>query len=165
MPHFLETLDRGLAWFEAAVSRVFLAVAAALAVLQVGMRYLFGLGIPWGAGAVINLVVWSVFVGSSEAIRRDTHIRLEVLVEKLPPGPRRAVAALSDLCCLGFSVAVAVLAFQFDAFLYGSGEISPSAYLPEYVLFFSLPLGASLMSLRFLQLLVGRFRRGPASAP
>ncbi len=158
--HF-QAIDRGLAWFEAALSRAFLALAAALAVLQVGLRYLFGLGIPWGAGAVINLVVWAVFVGSSEAIRRDTHIRLEVLVEKLPPRARQAVTLLSDLCCLGFAAAIAVLAFQFTGILYASGEVSPSTYLPEYVLFLSLPLGASLMALRFLQLLVGRPRRGP----
>ena len=164
MNNLLEGIDRGLAWFEATLSRLFLALAAALAVLQVGLRYLFGLGIPWGAGAVINLVVWAVFVGSSEAIRRDAHIRLEVVVEKLQPPARRAVTLVSDLCCLAFSVTVAVLAFQFEAFLYHTGEVSPATYLPEYVLFFSLPLGASLMSLRFLQLLVSRFRRGPRAA-
>ena len=164
MNQLLHTIDRGLAWFEATLSRVFLALAAALAVFQVGLRYLFGLGIPWGAGAVINLVVWAVFVGSSEAIRQRTHIRLEVLVEQLPPRARQAVEIASDLCCLVFSVTVAVLAFQFEGFLYHSGEVSPSTYLPEYVLFLCLPLGASLMSLRFLQLLAGRFRRGPEAA-
>ncbi len=161
MSELLRALDRALAWFEAALSRAFLALAAALAVFQVGLRYLFGLGIPWGAGAVINLVVWAVFVGSSEAIRQDTHIRLEVLVEKLPPRARQAVTFLSYLCCLGFAAAIAVLAFQFEGILYTSGEVSPSTYLPEHILFLSLPLGASLMALRFLQLLVGRLRRGP----
>ena len=161
MGEFFRVTDRALAWFEAALSRAFLALAAALAVFQVGLRYLFGLGIPWGAGAVINLVVWAVFVGSSEAIRQHTHIRLEVLVEKLPPRARRAVSLFSDLCCLGFAAAIAVLAFQFTGILYESGEVSPSTYLPEYVLFLSLPLGASLMSLRFLQLLVRRLRRVP----
>ena len=159
-----QKIDRGLGWFEATLSRVFLALAAALAVFQVGLRYLFGLGIPWGAGAVINLVVWAVFVGSSEAIRQDTHIRLEVLVEKLPPRARLAVRVLADLCCLGFTVTVAVLAFRFEAFLFESGEVSPSTYLPEYLLFFCLPLGATLMSLRFLQLLVSRIRGGPEPA-
>ena len=160
----LRAIDRGLVWFEAALSRAFLALAAALAVFQVGLRYIFGLGIPWGAGAVINLVVWAVFVGSSEAIRRDTHIRLEVVVDQLPPRARHAVTLLSDLCCLAFAAAIAVLAFQFEGILYASGEVSPSTYLPEYVLFLSLPLGASLMSLRFLQLLVNRLRRGPGAA-
>lgn len=164
MSELFQAIDRALAWFEAALSRVFLALAAALAVLQVGLRYLFGLGIPWGAGAVINLVVWAVFVGSSEAIRRGTHIRLEVVVDQLPARARHAVTILSDLCCLAFSVTIAALAFQFEGILYKSGEVSPSTYLPEYVLFFSLPLGASLMSLRFLQLLVGRFRRDPGAA-
>ena len=164
MSEFFQTLDKALAWFEAALSRTFLALAAALAVFQVGLRYLFGLGIPWGAGAVINLVVWAVFVGSSEAIRRDTHIRLEVVVEKLPPRARQAVTILSDLCCLGFSATIAVLAFRFEGILYESGEVSPSTYLPEYLLFFSLPLGASLMTLRFAQILLGRFRRNPGAA-
>ena len=164
MHTLLHAADRGLAWFEATLSRAFLALAAALAVFQVGLRYVFGLGVPWGAGAVINLVVWAVFVGSSEAIRQDTHIRLEVLVEQLPPRARQAVEIASDLCCLVFSITVAVLAFQFEGFLYHSGEVSPSTYLPEYVLFFALPLGASLMSLRFLQLFAGRFRRGREAA-
>src|SRR5574341_1545564 len=129
----LPAIDRGLAWFEAALSRTFLALAAALAVFQVGLRYLFGLGIPWGAGAVINLVVWAVFVGSSEAIRQDTHIRLEVVVEKLPPRLRHAVTFLSDLCCLGFCLTIAALAFQFEVILFESGEVSPSTYLPDYL--------------------------------
>jgi C4-dicarboxylate transporter, DctQ subunit len=157
-------MDRGLCWFEAALSRAFLALAAALAVFQVALRYLFGLGIPWGAGAVINLVVWAVFVGSGEAVRRDTHIRLEVLVEKLPPRSRHAVTILSEVCCLAFSLTVAVLALQFEGILRESGEVSPATYLPEYVLFLSLPLGASLMSLRFLQSLVHRIRQGPQAA-
>ncbi len=164
MRALFQAIDRGLTWFEAALSRTFLALAAALAVFQVGLRYLSGLGIPWGAGAVINLVVWAVFVGSSEAIRRDSHIRLEVVVEKLPPLARQLVTALSDLCCLGFSATIAVLAFQFQGILYESGEVSPSTYLPEYILFFSLPLGASLMTLRFAQTLLGRFRRDPGAA-
>ncbi len=164
MRKLIGAIARGLRWFEAALSRTFLALAAALAVFQVGLRYLFGLGIPWGAGAVINLVVWAVFVGSSEAIRRDSHIRLEVVVEKLPHRARQVVTALSDLCCLGFSATIAVLAFRFEGILYESGEVSPSTYLPEYILFLSLPLGASLMTLRFAQTLIGRFRRDHGAA-
>jgi TRAP-type C4-dicarboxylate transport system permease small subunit len=75
------------------------------------------------------------------------------------------VEALSDLCCLAFAATVAVLAFRFEGVLLESGEVSPSTYLPEYVLFFCLPLGASLMTLRFLQVLVTRLRRGPQAAP
>ena len=154
----LGRLDGWLSAFEDRLAGVLLSVATILAATQVMLRYTVGFTFHWAEELVVVLVIWAVFVGSSAAVRRQLHIRVELLADILPPPARAVLRLITSAICLFFVTLVGVFAWQYTAFLDGSGEINPALEVPESWLYAGLPFGLALMSVRYLQDVVVDFR-------
>jgi len=96
-----------------AVALVFKALDALLAALLAGMvlmvlgnvllRYLFNSGIVASEELSRILFIWLSFIGAVVAVREGTHLGMDTLVARLPPGGRRVCAIASQglilMCC------------------------------------------------------------------
>lgn len=100
-----------------------LAGGAALALLAIGvsafviLRYGFGISPFWSEEALRLCLLATVFLGAAISVRRREHIRVEFLVNLLPPLLRRAWYAILDLATLGIFalvVATGIEAVQFN---------------------------------------------------
>lgn len=88
----------------------FLLLMALLACVVAGVvsRQL-GAPLPWTDEAAQYLLVWTGFVGWILAARKRAHIRIDVLIDRLPPGPRRVAEIAIQMCVL--ALAAAMLAY------------------------------------------------------
>jgi len=64
---------------------------------QVLWRYAFGSPLVWTEELARYLFMWITFLGAALAVRDGTHIRVTLLVDRLPAGVRRAMTVVQLL--------------------------------------------------------------------
>ena len=75
-------------------------LAALLPVVELGLRALFGSGIPGSTGYVQNLALWIAFLGAMAASREGAHLALAT-GEMLPSGVRRPARVFTSAISVG----------------------------------------------------------------
>jgi TRAP-type C4-dicarboxylate transport system permease small subunit len=83
--------------------------SAAILILEVALRYGFNRPTIWGHETVIFLTATSFLFGGLFVAARDKHIRVVLIYDALPPGPRRVLDVVLSLvnmvACLIFALA------------------------------------------------------------
>ena len=139
---------------------VLLWVMAILVFIQFFSRYVLNDSVAWTEEVSRYLLMVLTFVGAAGAVRRGTHIRVEVLEHALPLPARRVLWVILDAGRLAFWVFGAVVGFDLadrmgempmDSFRHGLGWV----YWPIF-------LGFVAMALREAQWIWRRWRHGDA---
>jgi len=135
-----------------------------LAAWQILARNLWGGGLSWAEPVLRALVLWLGLLGAMVATRDGGHIRIDVLGRLLPPRWSRLNARLVD----AVSAAVcALLAYQGARLVAMDWEEATPAFgaVPAWAVELAIPLGFSVMALRFaLQAVVRPSAEGDATA-
>ena len=142
-------LEGWLKRIESGLLVALLALMIGLAAWQVVARNFFDSGLLWGDALVRVLVLWLTFVGAMVASRNDEHIRMDLLGRFLPLPWRRLSRRLSSLFTC---VVLGVFAWYSGHFVwldYQDG-ITAFARVPAWICEVIMPLGAGVMSLRYL---------------
>ena len=143
-----------------ALGAVFIAL---ICVLMVAQSVLREFNVP--TGAVNDVVAWSCaaasFFAMAHAFKHGDFVRVNLLLEKLSPGTRRAV----EIACLSIgSVSVAYLAFWANKFTYDSWAFNEVAQgllpIPIWIPQLSFALGSVLLLVAMVDELVIVLRGG-----
>ncbi|MEO9875916.1 MAG: TRAP transporter small permease [Anderseniella sp.] len=116
-----------------------LAIMTLITFANVVARYVFNSNILWALETTVFLFAWLVLMGVSYGIKKRFHIGVDVVVNLLPAGGRRACSLIAAVCCLAF--AVLMLKGAWD---YWSPFVGPQAFyetddvpMPFFLQFFS----------------------------
>lgn len=140
-PGLLDRLERVFVWIGAAS----LAALTLAVVGQVVFRYAFAITPIWSEEVGRYLLIVGVLVGAAVSVRGNRHIRVEFLVELLPPRLRRAWYLLLDLATLALFVLIVVTGIE--AAGYNHIARSPGLQMPlSYIMAF-IPLCFALAAL------------------
>jgi len=137
-------------------------------------RYIFETNILWALELTVFLFAWLVLMGMSYGVKKHFHIGVDVVINAVPPGAKRVMALIAIAACLAFSILLLIGAWnywypfatdrawletddipmpEFLQFLADSmNEGERYEKLPRWIPYLALPLGAALLTLRFLQL-------------
>ena len=102
-------------WFDGLIDALALAAAVLLCALvvlilaDVAARYLRLFSITWSFEATEYMLYAITFLGAPWVLREEGHIAIELVVDRLPPRPRRAVRRIADF--LGATVCVVLFYF------------------------------------------------------
>lgn len=136
-------------------------------------RYVFNSNILWQLEATVFLFAWMVLFGVSYAVKITAHLGVDVVINFMSPGVRKAMGVLSVAICLlfcglmlkggwdywhKFATTASFLEvndipmpnwLQFLSDLTNEGERYEK--IPRYIPYFILPFGMALLTFRFLQ--------------
>ncbi len=140
-----------------------LAVMTALVVLQVFFRYVLNNPLAWPEEAARLAMIWLAFLGASVALWRRRHIRIEGLVESLPPALGLLVQRGIDSAVL---LLLAVLATQSWNLVLATRRQSTAALgLPvSYAYYSAILIGTALMVAYQVMMIVRDWRGGTTPA-
>ena len=151
-----------------------LAAMTGLTFANVIARYVFNDNILWALEATVYLFAWLVLFGMSYAVKTSAHLGVDVVVNRQPPGVKKALGLLSVAACLLFAglLLVGSIEYWWRFFskmsflesedvpfpviiqsLVGLVENGEAKYenIPRFIPYFILPFGFALMALRFLE--------------
>ena len=174
MNHRPETaLGRAVDTIEENAIALMLGLMTMITFANVVARYVFNSNILWQLEATVFLFAWLVLFGVSYSVKVTAHLGVDVVINMLSPSARRIVGLISVGVCLAFCLLMlkggwdywwkfATKAsflevndipmpgfMQFLADMTNDGE--PYEKIPRYIPYFILPLGMTLLTLRFVQ--------------
>ena len=125
-----------------------------LVIYQVVMRYVFSNSPAWSGELARFSLIWFVYLSGSYAVRYQRHVKFDLLpkaLDRLAPTAGaflRITVLLLWLCLL---ILFMYLSINIVINLYSSGQTSPAAGLPMWVIYIGVPLGVTLMAFRLSQ--------------
>jgi len=116
---------------------------------------------PWADEGACLLFIWTVFPAAAIALKRNTHIRIDVMLARLSPSAKERLFFFLNILCFVFCLGLLYGAAQMmraAGFMY-----SPSMEIPMIYFYLPLLLGFAMMSV-YLVLMLLDFLRGKRSA-
>jgi C4-dicarboxylate transporter, DctQ subunit len=153
-------------WLCDGISHVCLAIAAlsllgivAINGANVVARYFFRFPFSWAEELMLFLMILGVFTGAIAVTWRNLHIRIDTLVDRLPPEVRRVVMVLATLASIAILLVVMVASFRLVSLLQGMDQRSDALDAPSWIPQSFVTIGLALMAFMMAAKLVISFRR------
>ncbi|MFZ0722178.1 MAG: TRAP transporter small permease [Xanthobacteraceae bacterium] len=163
----IDGVIKGVRWLLAltrAAAAIFLITSVAINFANIIGRYFFSISIPWAEEIMLFLMVGCVFTGCCAVAWEGRQIRMDVVVNMLPPKLRELVNVFSELVLITTAIAVTVFAWPVISDLAAFDERSQAANFPLVIPQAMVPIGYTLMGLLVAIRLIVRWRRGAGSA-
>ena len=146
-----------------ALAGVVLVAFTALVLYSVVMRYFFTRPPIWGEEVPKLMFVWMIFIGAGFAYLSGANIRMTVLIDRVPRGPRRLIETAMHLCVL--AMLGVILWYSQPILRLTSGSTSLATGLANSWTYWPLPLGACLLILNEIRILRRLLRGGVDDMP
>lgn len=148
-------------WTVSGLVLLFFSYMLIAVLVQVVGRY-FAFSIDWAAETARLAQVWMVLLAAGIAMRDRLHVRVDALVNLLPPALVRLLTLVVTIACLWFlSLTIKGSLALIEV---GRIESSPVLRLPMWIAYLCLPLGLLYFALE-LVLSLGAGWRQPDTAP
>jgi len=108
---------------------------------------------------VVARYFFGVFTGAVAVTWRNLHIRIDTLIDRLPPTLRRVVSVIATLASIAILSIVMVASFRLVALLASMDQRSDALHAPSWIPQSFVTIGLGLMALMMLAKLVTSFRR------
>jgi len=152
---WLDTISRFL---DRASIYVFLPVMTIIMLMEVIGRYVFNSPFIWSLEAVNHLLIIVLLLGIPECTRKDGHIRMDLLNQRMPASARRAVEALYALIGIMVFVLIAKKAGAEIGYLKSIPVTTEFLGLPIWLYYTGIVLLSVLMILMFAVRLIRAVR-------
>jgi len=117
--------------------------------MQVAMRYVFNVALSWSEELSLALFTWSVLLAAALGVRNSAHVRLTLLLDRLPARGRRLLERLIHVATIAFGVYLAWGGL--DYFMGTRGMKSAAIAFPMELLYAAAPLFGALIALFALE--------------
>lgn len=145
---WLSKLDR---YFEEIWAASLLSVISVLLFLQVIFRYFLNLPLDWTEELARYLFVALVYLSASLGVKYNRHFRVELLRTLLPQSANRIVDLLRNAIWLLFAIVMIKIGCEVAIENMIVDQHSPSLQIKMGYVYFLVPFGYALLSLRIMQ--------------
>lgn len=152
-------LANGVEW----VCLVLMAALSVDLMLGVFSRYVLASTFTWYDEIARLLFVWIVFLGAAVGVRRSGHFRLHLVIDRFPPGLRRAAEILGVLAIMGFGAVLIQQGWKLVEL--GQFQQTPVMGLSKRYVYGSMPAGGALIILYSARHLWRAVTGAPGAAP
>lgn len=138
-----------------------------LAVLFWGvvMRYVMDNPQAWIDEISRYLVIWGTLIGAVVALRDERHIQVEILYSVLPEKLKPVMDLVANALGLVFSSLFLVYGIQMVENRLQTQQLSIDVGIPLWLVYLIIPISGLMMSVRFLERIVGAIRKMAGKAP
>ena len=147
---FLDRIDKVLFVILAALSATMVAVI----LYQVVLRYCFAAANVWAEELARFIFVWVTTLGASIAIRRNVHLRVDLVVDFLKPKPRFILQILTNTLILVFLIHLCYLGV--DLMTRTMVNKSAGLRIPMAIAYSAIPVGVAFMILSCVEFIAKR---------
>lgn len=144
--------------FEEALLMLLLLMINVVVLFSVIMRYVLGNALSWGEEITRYMFVWSAFLSISFCIKKENHIRIDMLVRALPARLEWFMEIFVDVIQLAFFIYMLRASCIATEDIKASMQSSPALFIPMWLIYGSSAVGFALGTIRGIQHLIKRFR-------
>lgn len=144
----LSKLDR---YFEEVLCTFFLAVMVSSVLLQVILRFVFHTAAAWAEETAVYGMIFAVYLGATMAVRDRAHIRITLVVNRLPYPMQVACIVIADMLWAGFVIFMIVQTTAYVQLLFQVTYQTPGLGIEQRWVQMFIPFFFALMLFRIAQ--------------
>lgn len=148
---FLKWLDKN---FEEKLLVILLIITVSLTFIQVVMRYIFHNSLSWSEELARYMFLYLIWIGAAYAVKREQHLRIEIILNKIPKSKLKIFENFVYFIWLCFSIFLFISSLKMTVNVFVSGQLSPAMRIPMGYAYVSIPLGTGLMCFRIIQKMI-----------
>ena len=156
----LTAVDSVLKW---TVASALLLMTAVLFFNSIG-RSVFNVSFVGGPALGRLLIIWLTFLGSYLAVRRGSHVTVDILQRLLPETAIRKMGIPVGLLSAVTTAYIGWLGATFTWTRFAAGQTDPMLLIPSGFFYLPVPIGCFLMTLAFLQVALRCLTNAPGGA-
>ncbi|WP_053218272.1 TRAP transporter small permease [Virgibacillus senegalensis] len=149
-----------LKWIDAHLEELLLVLISSVMVsvifVQVIMR-IFGNSLSWSEELGRYCFIWLIYLGISYGVKKQRHIKVDVVLMLLKNKARIALNILANLLFLTFALFVVYYGKDIAVKLLEYGQQSPALHIPMGLVYMATPIGFGLTALRLIQNIIQEF--------
>jgi len=124
-------IDKILGGINRSIAAFGIAAGVALAFINVVARYGFNGSITWASELTNYFFIWSAFFGAAYCFKKDSHISVTILMERLPAPLMKALMILSHIFVIIYLSAVAYYGYKYILLEIDMEEVSVDLVVPQ----------------------------------
>lgn len=119
-------------------------------------RYIFPeISIDWGEEVIVYLLVWAMWISSSQLVAEQGHVKTDLIFIKLPTNTQHWLNKLHQFIGLIFSFAMTGAGLQVVWFaLIIKEKTESSLHFPLWIYYLAIPCGCILMGIHYSRQLI-----------
>ena len=141
---FLDVLEK----VEKAILAVTVGIMVIIIAYQVIMRYIFAHANSWSEELARYLFIYDVMIDAAIAIRRNSHLQIDILINLMKPKVRTILATLAGMVFMVFLLSYSITLVQT-----GARTMSAGLGIPMSIPYSCMPVGIVLMLLTSIEVL------------
>lgn len=144
---------------------IFLSIFSSLIVIFVNivLRYLFAKGFVFSEEYARYSMVLLVYIGVSQAIKKNSMIRVDIISSFMPEA-KFSLDLIANIFSLIAAIILIWFGLKFTIWQYSTGQKSIAMELPMWIAFAIVPLGGSLMFMRYTVSIIGMIKKASSTA-
>lgn len=123
--------------------------------IQVAARYIFNVSFGWAEEFPLFVFLWVCFIAAASAYRRDSHMGISLVFDRLPKGYRKAARYVELLLTLGFFGII--LYYELDVAL-TMGSSFVVLKFPKLYYFIGIPTAALIFMLFAIEKIIAQVK-------
>ncbi|WP_294606607.1 TRAP transporter small permease [Roseovarius sp.] len=144
----LAKLDR---YFEEVLCTLFLCIVVGSVLMQVVLRFFFHSAAAWAEETAVYGMIFAVYLGATMAVRERAHIRITLLISRLPRALQVGCVVLADALWVGFVLFMIAQTTTYTQLLFNVTYQTPGLGIEQRWIQMFIPMLFVLMLFRILQ--------------
>ena len=145
---FLDLIEK----LEKFVLAITVPVMTVVMVYQVILRYVFSSSNSWSEELTRYLFIFNVMIAAAIAVRRNSHLQIDILINLLSPKMKKVFTIVSTLA--GIVFLALLFKYSLDLCVQAKGNISPGVGISMAIPYASMPVGIVLMILTSIEVIL-----------
>ncbi len=145
---FLDAIEK----VEKVILALTVSVMVVLMLYQVVLRYVFSASNSWSEELIRYLFILDVMLAASIAVRRNSHLQIDVLINCFGPKLKRIFTIVATLA--GIVFLACLFWYSLDLCMTATSNISPGLGISMAIPYASVPLGTVLMILTSIEVVL-----------
>ncbi|MCT7910054.1 TRAP transporter small permease [Arcobacter lacus] len=129
-----------------------------LAFINVVLRYIFDMSLPWAAELTNYLFIWSALFGAAYGFKQGAHISITLLIEKCSPIVMKGFLIFASLLSIAYLLLISYFGYELVLFLMDFGEINVDLQIPMWIPQLVIPVAFLLAAYRVVEKLIELYK-------
>ena len=151
-------IDKTISFISQSIAALGISAGVALAFCNVVIRYAFDGSLTWASELTTYLFLWSTFFGAVYCFKEDSHISINILLEKVKPKTAKILMIISFLITFIYLFAVAFFGYKYLLLVHELEEISVDLEISMWIIYLVIPVSFFFGAYRVGQKLISTIK-------
>jgi TRAP-type C4-dicarboxylate transport system permease small subunit len=134
--------------------------------LQVFSRYVMQRAFSWTEELALIFFILSIYFGAAAAVRRNQHLRLEIILNRLGPKGRLILFIIDNVIFIVFNCIIFTGLYALTKRIQANNARTAVTNIPKWMIYSFLPFLFMVMNIRLVQDIIDKVKQlknGPAA--